>query len=434
MNASKASLRSVLAAAVCLLLLACGEGVTDPDPQPLSEQETSLSSTSPSLQGSTGPITISHSAGTYQDMWFTVGNNHPPDADDPIFFPPPPPTENVVTVARFDPSLGELLSAQVIIDAEMSSRLLNHAMRFGARAWGEFNARFFSSAALGPVLESLTGTSTIEFERTYSGLDEDLPEASDGGNAHFEIHRHGTQRWHFDETYTGVDAQVFVDGGPDSRPLTIGRNPGAGGFLGVSGVRHEGRTRGEVFAIKTEPPTGQTVPGVGTLARVVLSFLMEDSDGEHDRFLTEVLFSDLHGSAAAVYNLEVHYTYQPNRPPVCTEAVASVEELWPPDGRMVPIDILGVTDPDDDPVTITITDVLHDDANAVRGNHEPSPDALGVGTSTAHVRAERSGAGDGRIYEIDFVADDGRGESCSGTVQVSVPHDRRHAEGRARGS
>ncbi|MDP6822942.1 MAG: hypothetical protein QF554_06585 [Dehalococcoidia bacterium] len=52
---------------------------------------------------------------------------------------------------------------------------------------------------------------------------------------------------------------------------------------------------------------------------------------------------------------------------------------------------------------------------------------MGVGTSTAQVRAERSGSkkvpGDGRVYEIGFLADDGYGGTCSGSVTVGVPHD-----------
>jgi hypothetical protein len=51
------------------------------------------------------------------------------------------------------------------------------------------------------------------------------------------------------------------------------------------------------------------------------------------------------------------------------------------------------------------------------------PDATGVGTSTAQVRAERSGNGDGRVYHIDFTAIDKNGNSCSGEVTVCVAHD-----------
>ena len=41
------------------------------------------------------------------------------------------------------------------------------------------------------------------------------------------------------------------------------------------------------------------------------------------------------------------------------------------------------------------------------------------------LRAERSGRGDGRVYTIAYAAKDPSGASCSGTVTVTVPHDRR---------
>ena len=41
------------------------------------------------------------------------------------------------------------------------------------------------------------------------------------------------------------------------------------------------------------------------------------------------------------------------------------------------------------------------------------------------LRAERSGRGDGRVYTIAYTAKDPSGASCSGTVTVTVPHDKR---------
>ena len=41
------------------------------------------------------------------------------------------------------------------------------------------------------------------------------------------------------------------------------------------------------------------------------------------------------------------------------------------------------------------------------------------------LRAERSGRGDGRVYTIAYVAKDPSGASCSATVSVTVPHDKR---------
>jgi hypothetical protein len=111
-------------------------------------------------------------------------------------------------------------------------------------------------------------------------------------------------------------------------------------------------------------------------------------------------------------------------PPECNNAVPSVSEIWPPRHEWVEIEILDVNDPDGDPVSITITGITQDEPVAGPGSGRTSPDVMGVGTSVAHVRAERSGQrGNGRVYEISFEADDGTGNTCNGSVKVCVPHD-----------
>lgn len=108
-----------------------------------------------------------------------------------------------------------------------------------------------------------------------------------------------------------------------------------------------------------------------------------------------------------------------NAPPDCSAAFANPGLLWPPDGRMVPIAISGVTDPEGDSVTFEITAIRQDEPLSGKG-----PDATGAGTSTAGVRAERAGSGDGRVYHIAFEATDPAGAACTGTVTICVPHDR----------
>ncbi|MFC1966715.1 WD40/YVTN/BNR-like repeat-containing protein [Chloroflexota bacterium] len=115
-----------------------------------------------------------------------------------------------------------------------------------------------------------------------------------------------------------------------------------------------------------------------------------------------------------------------NQPPDATTAYADTGCLWPPNHKLVDINILGVTDPDDDTVNIVITGITSDEPTASdkgSGGAKHAPDADGVGTDTASVRAERSGDGNGRVYEITFTADDGNGGVSTGSVTVSVPHD-----------
>jgi hypothetical protein len=111
-----------------------------------------------------------------------------------------------------------------------------------------------------------------------------------------------------------------------------------------------------------------------------------------------------------------------NQSPDCNSAQPSKTILWPPNHRMNSINVIGVTDPDDDDISITIDSISQDEPTNGLGAGDTSPDGAGIGTDTAQIRAERSGMDDGRVYEISFTADDGNGGTCSGSVFVGVPH------------
>ena len=114
-----------------------------------------------------------------------------------------------------------------------------------------------------------------------------------------------------------------------------------------------------------------------------------------------------------------------NQPPNVTDAYPSTDCLWPPNHKFVDITIEGVTDPDGDPIAITVTGITSDEPTASidgAGGDDKAPDASGVGTDTTSLRAERSGDEDGRVYEITFLASDGIAET-EGSVFVKVPHD-----------
>lgn len=115
-----------------------------------------------------------------------------------------------------------------------------------------------------------------------------------------------------------------------------------------------------------------------------------------------------------------------NQAPVCERGRPS-QALWPPNHKFVPIRVLGVTDPDGDPVTIAITGIAQDEPLDTKGDGRTEADGR-IDGATAWVRAERTGVkaipGDGRVYEISFTASDGRaGGTCSGSILVGVPHD-----------
>ena len=114
-----------------------------------------------------------------------------------------------------------------------------------------------------------------------------------------------------------------------------------------------------------------------------------------------------------------------DHPPDCSAATAQPAVLWPPNHGLRSVSVQGATDPDGDPVSILITGIRQDEPRLGSGTGNTCPDAGGIGTATAQLRAERSGfsTADGRVYHVSFTADDGRGSRCAGTVPVCVPYD-----------
>jgi PKD repeat protein len=191
-------------------------------------------------------------------------------------------------------------------------------------------------------------------------------------------------------------AQIGLSGSgadPDSDPVVSFRWVQTGGPA-VSVIGSDSATPS--FAAPTVGPSGAT-----------LFFQLTVSDGPLDSTPDEV--------AIAVRNV--------NDPPSCASAQASSPVLWPPNHELIPIDVLGVADPNGQAVAVSITSVTQDEPVEDAGDGHTSPDAVLEG-SRVLVRAERSGLGNGRVYQVHFRADDGQGGLCAGRVTVGVPHSR----------
>jgi hypothetical protein len=110
-----------------------------------------------------------------------------------------------------------------------------------------------------------------------------------------------------------------------------------------------------------------------------------------------------------------------NAPPDCGSTSGDIAVvLWPPNHKFVTVAIAGVADPDGDPLTVTITGVTQDEPADDAGDGSTGPDAIIEGDQV-QLRKERSGGGNGRVYEIYFTAEDGQGGACTGSLRVGVP-------------
>lgn len=113
-----------------------------------------------------------------------------------------------------------------------------------------------------------------------------------------------------------------------------------------------------------------------------------------------------------------------NDPPRCGLAQPGTASLWPANHKLVPLQVVGITDPDNSDFAIEVTGVTQDEPIDGLGDGDTSPDAV-IQSSGLLLRAERSGTGNGRVYRVSFRAMDAFGESCVGAVTVCVPHHRK---------
>jgi hypothetical protein len=111
-----------------------------------------------------------------------------------------------------------------------------------------------------------------------------------------------------------------------------------------------------------------------------------------------------------------------NLSPDCSTAIPSQTLFLSTDHHLEEIRIGGAFDPNNDPIVLTITDIIQDEPINGLGNNDQSPDALVVAGDTVQLRSERAENGDGRVYYISFVANDSRGGQCDGVVAVNVPN------------
>lgn len=131
--------------------------------------------------------------------------------------------------------------------------------------------------------------------------------------------------------------------------------------------------------------------------------------------------------------------------------------LWPPNHKEVDITFVYADDSSDgtSDVALAITQNLHDEVVADQegddeemngsGNTPFATDSLGGAsmdsdgetTVVGYARSERSGRGDGRVYEFDYMADADMGtdgcesdpDTAGDGILVLVPHDCRAVEG-----
>jgi hypothetical protein len=99
--------------------------------------------------------------------------------------------------------------------------------------------------------------------------------------------------------------------------------------------------------------------------------------------------------------------------------------LWPPNHKMVPINVdVTAIDNCDPNLDCRIINVASNEPVNGLGDGDTSPDWEITGLLSVNLRAERSGTGTGRIYTITVLCKDASGNSSTRCIDVLVPHNK----------
>jgi hypothetical protein len=109
--------------------------------------------------------------------------------------------------------------------------------------------------------------------------------------------------------------------------------------------------------------------------------------------------------------------------PQIVGVVPSQDQLWPPNGRLVPVTLaVDVTDNCDSSVSCEIINVTSSEP-VTGGADTTSPDWVVTGPLTLSLRAERLEAGPGRVYTVTVKCTDSSGNAATKSLTLTVPHD-----------
>ena len=110
--------------------------------------------------------------------------------------------------------------------------------------------------------------------------------------------------------------------------------------------------------------------------------------------------------------------------PVIDSVDASPKALWPPDHRMQDVTVI-VSAVDNCRLANSKIISVTSESTVEPDKGQTVPDWQITGDLTLRLRAERSGAGAGRVYNITVECTDVSGNASRAVVQVAVPHDQR---------
>jgi len=163
----------------------------------------------------------------------------------------------------------------------------------------------------------------------------------------------------------------------------------------------------EIAGGATSTPLPQSFDAIYQLGTNEVAFTVTDANGSSTECSTTVVVVD-------------------TTPPVITNLKANKRYLWPPNHKMVPVNLSATVTDLCGSATWKITSVTSNQPDNGLGDGNTSDDWKITGDHTVMLRAERAGNRQNREYTISVVAtDDSGNESEPMSVVIPVPHDMR---------
>jgi len=137
----------------------------------------------------------------------------------------------------------------------------------------------------------------------------------------------------------------------------------------------------------------------------------------------EIVVSDVRADGGMREVCRAELTVVDTTAPVVTRHEVS---LWPPNHRMQAVDIedcITVHDACDPRLSARFLWAKSDESADARGDGHTEPDMRFASCTSVELRQERSGRGDGRVYQLGWLVTDQAGNGVQGVCRVTVPHD-----------
>jgi hypothetical protein len=170
-----------------------------------------------------------------------------------------------------------------------------------------------------------------------------------------------------------------------------------------------------VWTLDDVPYQTNNIPAGGAIASTNLTLTATFGTGEH------VVGVSASNGQSAPATCSTTVTVSDTLPPQILSIEATPNVLWPPNKRMIPVNLIvdAVDNCDPSPVA-TITQVTSNEPE-----NPSAPDWEITGPLSVNLRADRLGMGQARIYKIQVQCEDSSGNISFASVNVAVPHDKK---------